>query len=454
MTEYILVFTGFARTPGWCHVVVAEGGHRPAVLVGDLDDNPGTSVINATEEVAAEISRRLFKGEGPSAFTLFEYYAKGPPDLTPTFFRIDWAGEPDQFSMPTWTRVNADEEPLLRPLSDRVRPDHYTFDALTAERSLELIDASEPEAVVQRARSRTVGPEEFRIAMTPTITVLRALTNVVDEIADRYPEVNSQGFRELEAEPQFQARSTWEHPVADTHTFGRMTLRAAADHVRTFAEAFDATRPPTYGHLAVARAALEASVIASWLNEPGIAYLERIKRGMCERLYSAREVRDLQVQADADTTLRRYEEDAAGFGWQAVFDSDGTPSIDGTTRPSIPDGISRLIASGPSGDPGPLVWSRLSAVTHAVWWGLSWAFDFGEAKPSSPGMATVPIGAETAKVAIPALSILRALRATAAEQFTLMGWNEDPGWESVDRAAVAHEKLLEDLLASRHNQID
>ncbi len=152
----------------------------------------------------------------------------------------------------------------------------------------------------------------------------------------------------------------------DTHLFGRITLRAAADNARTFGEAFDAPRPPLYGHLAVARAALEASLIAAWLNEPGIAYLERVKRGMCERLYSANEVRQLGIQADANETFAQYEADAISFGWQPSLDDDGNPSVDGTSRPAIPEGITRLLSRGTSGNPGPLLWSRLSAVTHAV----------------------------------------------------------------------------------------
>jgi hypothetical protein len=284
--------------------------------------------------------------------------------------------------------------------------------------------------------------------MTPTITVLRAFTAVVDEISDRFPAPDSQGFRELEAEPQFRERSAWENPITDTHTFGRMTLRAAADHARTFAEAFDAPRPPLYGHLAVARAALEASVVAAWLNEPGIAYLERVKRGMCERLYSANEVRQLGIQADADETLAQYEADASSFGWQSSFDNAGKPSVDGISRPSTPEGITRLLTRGTGGNPGPLLWSRLSAVTHAVWWGLEWALDLDQVTPAGPDRATVAFGTKTAKVAIPALSILRALRAAATAQFTLMGWAEDPSWQSVYRAVDAHERLLAEVMAA------
>jgi len=146
MSQYILVFRGFARTPGWCHVVVAEDHHgQKAVLVGELDDNPGTSIINATEQIADAISRKLLAGS--SDFELYEYVIKGLPELKPTFYLIEWKGQPGRFSMPTWTPVDPSVDPWLRVLQSRVKDHEYTFNALTAERDLEMIDAREPEAL-------------------------------------------------------------------------------------------------------------------------------------------------------------------------------------------------------------------------------------------------------------------------------------------------------------------
>jgi hypothetical protein len=74
-----------------------------------------------------------------------------------------------------------------------------------------------------------------------------------------------------------------------------MTVMAASDYGHCYASLFDASqdRAPVYGHLAIARAALEACVVSSWLNEPGIEPLERAKRAYCERTYSAWEVKRL-----------------------------------------------------------------------------------------------------------------------------------------------------------------
>jgi hypothetical protein len=147
--------------------------------------------------------------------------------------------------------------------------------------------------------------------------------------------------------------------------------------------------------LTLARATLEASFVAAWLNEPRISYEDRVKTGMCERLYSAAEVAKLGIKADAEETLAEYVADAFSFGWEPSFDDDGKPSVDGTSWPSIPEGITRLLARGRGGNPGPLLWSRLSAVTHSLWWGLEWALDLSRVQPVGPGRATVSIGTES-----------------------------------------------------------
>lgn len=37
-------------------------------------------------------------------------------------------------------------------------------------------------------------------------------------------------------------------------------------------------------------------MVSEWLGEPSVEPLERIKRGLCEQLYSAKEVEDLNLQ--------------------------------------------------------------------------------------------------------------------------------------------------------------
>jgi hypothetical protein len=446
--EFILMFRGFARTPGVCHVVVARDDYRPRVLVGELDDNPGTSVLNATEEIGAAISRHLLDEAGPEQFTLFEYEPKGLPELRPSFYRIVWRGEPRHFSMPTWEAVQADKEPDLASLRPLVRSQNYTSDALTTERHLELIDgrwtSGIPDRPIDAVVPRTVEPQEFRRVMAPTVEALRAFTAALDELDELYggrPAVDSPAMRELDSERDYRAVSLWENPISDTHFFGAMTLRAATDNVRGFAELFDAPRPPLYAHLVLARSALEASVISEWLSEPRVAHLDRVKRGMCERVYSAKQVGTLGIQPEADETVGQYLSDAASFGWRVQF-SGGFPEVDGVRRPSVPDGINRLLARPAEASLGRLLWNRLSAVAHATWWGLQWALDVESSEAGPPGWVTAPVGTASTQVATQAFCILRAVRTAAGARVDLMGWGKEDVWRLAQRAAEQHELAL------------
>jgi hypothetical protein len=447
MTEYILKYPGFSRDPGVCHVVVPDEGPLDSLLVGSLQDNPGTSVTNATEEIALALSELLFQGARSSAFTMFEYEPRGLPDLTPTFYRVVWRGVSDRFSMPTWDVVDPDQEPQLHSLRTKVREQDYTFDALTTERDLVLIESPElerrREASSERPKPRVVEPEEFRAHVAPTVSAIRAFTNALDDIsaAHRLPTVDSSAMRELDAEHASREVSTWEHPVGDTLAFGALTLRAAADNVRSFAEALDADRPPIYAHLVLARAAFEASVVSEWLNEPGIAYEDRIRRGMCERLLSAKQVSELSLDDNADRGLSECLEQARSLGWTTDFDAHGRPSVDGTRRPTVAEAITRLLGRSAEASIGQLLWKRLTAVSEVSWWGLSWAIQH-TSEPDAAGVVRADVGTWSAQVATQAFCIIETLRAAASARFELMGWSSDDHWRGAVGAITQQQRAL------------
>lgn len=144
MRECILVVRGFARSPIWCHVAIATDDQGAnTVLVGELDDNPGTTVGNAIEEVATRVMRDLLDGEPD--FALYEYVPVGLPSLKPTFYRIVWMGQPGHFTMPEWHIVEPDAEIGLGDLQGLVMKAGYTAKALMAERQLAVIDARDRE---------------------------------------------------------------------------------------------------------------------------------------------------------------------------------------------------------------------------------------------------------------------------------------------------------------------
>lgn len=134
--------------------------------------------------------------------------------------------------------------------------------------------------------------------MAPKVAALRAFTAALDDVGERYgskPHPESRAMEELAAEQNYRTRSTWENPITDTHTFSAMTLRAASDYARGYGSLFDSPDPPLYTHLTVARSVFESAIVSAWLSEPGIGPLDRIKRGLCEQIYSAKEVDDLAL---------------------------------------------------------------------------------------------------------------------------------------------------------------
>jgi hypothetical protein len=289
---------------------------------------------------------------------------------------------------------------------------------------------------------RTVDAAEFRDALKPTADGLRAFANAVDDLEQRSrpPAAESRAMSEIAAEQTLSERSDWNDPLSVTHGNGALTLRAAADYVRGFAQVFTGDeRMPMWAHLVLARAALEASVISAWLNEPGVEPLERMKRGLVEQLYSAREVERLKLPGSMPKE-EWWLKVAADLGWTVTW-ANRKPVVDGSKRPSIPAGISRLIVDDEEKKIGRALWSRLSAVTHVSWWGVNWAFMHPGGEADAAGFVTVEIGTDQAAVAQQAFCILRALQAAAKLRAILTGFQRDDRWQQAcndaDQLAVA-----------------
>jgi hypothetical protein len=112
--------------------------------------------------------------------------------------------------------------------------------------------------------------EEFHKAVAPTVQVMRDLTNAIMAVEPRHkhrPEQGSEGAGELDFQEVIEKKTSWDKPITDTHSMGGVALLAATDYARGFAELFDGKRTPVFGHLALARAALEAATVAGWLGQ-------------------------------------------------------------------------------------------------------------------------------------------------------------------------------------------
>jgi len=150
--EYLLAYPGFSAEPGICHLIVAgDAPGGPAVLIGDLEGNPGTSPTNALERVASAIAQRLFDGQ--LAFRLYQYEPEGLPDRSPTFYSIAWQGA-HPGSMPTWNPINPASDAFLARAMYTVQREPYTLRALAGR---PVIDATESANVVTELRGAMAG---------------------------------------------------------------------------------------------------------------------------------------------------------------------------------------------------------------------------------------------------------------------------------------------------------
>ena len=283
----------------------------------------------------------------------------------------------------------------------------------------------------------------FREAMAPTVSILHELESAVAESSREHhyqPTADSRAMRELAAEAEtYGQMSDWDGPIRDTHSLGGITLLAAADYCRSFAVLFEGDRAPTFGHLVIARAALEASVIAGWLNEPAVEVPERIKRGLCELMYSAMESRRLKIDPQDEADRQRYWRSVIdSFGW-TFAQSNRNPVVDGVSRPSIPDGINDLLTGDRTLDVGRVQWSYLSSVGHVTWYGLRQSID---APVDSPlGRPVAAVGTTSRSAYAQALCVLRALRVAATKRLVFMGWADD-AWLELCSRVTKHEAVL------------
>jgi hypothetical protein len=282
----------------------------------------------------------------------------------------------------------------------------------------------------------------FQTAMAPTVAILHELASAVIEAAEKHgrlPSADSRAMSELAAENAYSRKPDWDDPIRDVHSLGGMVLLAAADYGRSFAVLFEGTRSPLYGHLAIARAALEACVVGAWLSDPRVEVPERIKRGLCELLYSASEEIRMKIDGPAAKLRKdKWRRIAESYGWKVVANR-GRHLVDGVGRPSAPEGINQLLVDGAAAGLGRAQWSYLSGVLHVAWYALRQAVSQPTESQVGPPLATV--GTDSRSVYAQAVCVIRALRVAATARMTLMGW-ADSEWLDLCKRVGAHEEVL------------
>jgi hypothetical protein len=316
--------------------------------------------------------------------------------------------------------------------------------------------------------------EEFNSAIAPTVQAMRNLTDAILAVEPRHehrPGDGSEADEEREFEKGLVGRSWWDGPITDTHRMGGVTLLAAADYARSLAELFTTPRVPVFGHLALARSVLEASMVSGWLNQPDIAPWQRVGRGLWEQVKSAAELaeaaRKPSEHDDEEAVLRkqvewdrsqerkaRWKKIATDLGWQVKKNNKSETSFKIVSaadaehqltvfRPWPGIGIDELLLGDVLGprdhDLGRTQWSYLGGVNHVVWFAMREAVQ-EPPKPAADGLSLAGLGTNLYSALMQALCTTRAVRTAAQRRFELMGWIDEE-WQFMARRSESQETL-------------
>jgi hypothetical protein len=184
--------------------------------------------------------------------------------------------------------------------------------------------------------------------------------------------------------------------------FGAVTLFAESDHLRAYAALFDTDRAPVSGHLVLARAVVEASVVSAWLNDASIGVEERVRRGVVERIHSARQqqrIKDFRPKGKQEENDMKTV--AQVFGWPLhLGDSTTDIEVPGTRRPAPGPEATKVLVDIAGSTLGQTLLSYQSGIMHSPGTrSLKRSFPLRRISPARsrrPELAPVPtLGAST-----------------------------------------------------------
>ncbi len=274
----------------------------------------------------------------------------------------------------------------------------------------------------------------------PRETLLCLVRQAVVMRQDRafLPDAVSDAMAELNVESTFAG--TWgKDPVRQAHYWGAALILAAEDFIESACRLVAREPLPVFGHLVLARSALEACGRAQWLYEPGIGVRRRIARGMTERLYSLAEQKRLPADVGGSARIierrRSILDEATRQGFLKVT-KQKTPTTIGEPRLGATETVKNALGESDDPDLGHVLFGYFSAVSHGTAYGLMQSIGVarGEAplQPDTIGhLKTESVGVNSAIAAM----ILAYVEAVERQRNHF-------GWKSSEWAAAVIEALL------------
>ncbi len=232
-----------------------------------------------------------------------------------------------------------------------------------------------------------------------------------------------------EAAGQGEFAGDWgEAPIDDCRMIIAMLMTAAEFHMWGFCDLLvaDKTGPNTLDVLA--RAAIENLARATWLSEPVIGSVERIKRTETERLFSAAEEGKLgpKRQQAANDRKRHILATANNLGWQPLPSKKGSPPRL-VRRPTATQLASQLLLDNDDRGLGGFLYRLLSASTHGTTYGLArFIHQFDDESNERADLGVLAVSSQ--EVDLIADALVMGFVSAMQPWLTYLGWAESETW--------------------------
>ena len=281
-------------------------------------------------------------------------------------------------------------------------------------------------------------------ALRPAVDALMGLVTAYEDTvrsSGGLPAADAPGIGELAEQHRF-ANEAWKQPVDNAHSLISLLTYSGVDQTRGFAHLFAQAPTPTYAHLVLARAALEAFGTCSWLSEPGIGTAIRIKRSLVIELDDALNRKRYgvpEVRAKGAEILAELRRGGTIAGWPIIANNH-RQVVDGVSAPPMGDLFA--LAVGPDGLTDPSagagttfksVWSYLSGVAHGCTFALFQSLLPSDSETPIDGLARMDLTTNSLSVHIMATALASAAVTCIDRVFGLMGWR-DPRWNNAKAA--------------------